>query len=160
MQLEVGQIIEGKVSSITNFGAFIDINNTNKTGMVHISEISYNFVKNIKDALKIGQTLKAKIIRISEKGEIALSIKQLNENVTDKKNTKNFKSKNEKNSGSSKLSNFEWQSPKIKKGTNFEDMMSMFKSASEEKMSDLKRGKEFKRNNGSRRNFQNKSNNY
>ena len=107
MQLEVGQIIEGKVSGITNFGAFIDINNTNKTGMVHISEISYNFVKNIKDALKIGQTLKAKIIRISEKGEIALSIKQLNENVTDKKNTKNFKSKNEKNSGSSKLSNFD-----------------------------------------------------
>ena len=45
MQLEVGQILEGKVTGITNFGAFIDLG-SNKSGMVHISEISNKFVKN------------------------------------------------------------------------------------------------------------------
>ena len=66
MQLEVGTIVEGKVSGITNFGAFVDLPN-GKTGMVHISEVSTDFVKDIKDYLKIGQVIKAKIINFGKK---------------------------------------------------------------------------------------------
>ena len=158
MQLEVGQILEGKVTGITNFGAFIDIGN-NKSGMVHISEISNKFVKNISDFLSIGQNVKVKIINISEKGEIGLSIKKLDENNTEKfhKFDKGLRENVDKRNSSSKLSNFEWQSSKRKKPSSFEDMLSMFKSTSEEKMSDLKRSTDSRRGNGSRRGFQNKS---
>ena len=155
MQLEVGQIIKGKVTGITNFGAFIDIGN-NKSGMIHISEISNTFVKNINDFLKIGQEVNTKVINISEKGDIALSLKRLEENHPPKKEPKPFKNNFGKKSDSSKLSNFEWQAPKRKSSANFEDMLSMFKSASEEKMSDLKRVNDIKKGN-SRRGFQNRS---
>ena len=158
MQLEVGQILEGKVKGITNFGAFIDLG-SNKSGMVHISEISNKFVKNINDFLSINQIVKVKIISISEKGEIGLSIKKLAENNIEKfrKFDKNLNNNFDKKNSSSKLSSFEWQSPKRKMPSSFEDMLSNFKSTSEEKMSALKRSNDFRRGNGSRRGFQNKS---
>ena len=57
MELAVGAVLEGKVKSITNFGAFIALPE-NHTGMVHISEVSNGFVKDIKDFLKEGQDVK------------------------------------------------------------------------------------------------------
>lgn len=144
MQLEVGTIIEGKITGITNFGAFVDLGE-GKTGMVHISEVSTNFVKDIKDYLKEGQIIKAKIINISEKGEIALSIKKA---VPQK--PKQFTAQNKPN----RPGNFEWQSPKKNTASSFEEMMSSFKHASEEKISDLKRATESKRGGFSRRGTQ------
>ena len=76
MQLEVGSILEGKVTGITKFGAFVELPG-GKTGMVHISEVASTYVKEIKDFLTENQTVKVKVISISEEGKVALSIKKV-----------------------------------------------------------------------------------
>ena len=136
MQLELGTVVSGKVNGITSFGAFIDLPQ-NKKGLVHISEVSSDYVENINDYLKDGQDVKVKIININDKGEIRLSIKK----AKDPKNEKNLKV--------SKVTLKSEKKP-VKK-QSFEDMMSMFKIASEEKMSDLKRVTDSKRGGYSRR---------
>ena len=78
MQLTVGSIVEGKVTGITKFGAFVDLGE-GKTGMVHISEVAASYVKDIRDHLTEGQTIKVKILNISEDGKIGLSIKRTQE---------------------------------------------------------------------------------
>jgi S1 RNA binding domain protein len=75
MALEVGVIVEGIVSGITNFGAFINLPG-NMVGLVHISEVADAYVKDVKDYLKEQDTVLVKVINIDPKGKIALSIKQ------------------------------------------------------------------------------------
>ena len=75
MELSVGQIVEGKVKTITNFGAFIALSD-GKTGMVHISDIANTFVNDIHDFLTEGQDVKAMVINVNG-GKIGLSIKRL-----------------------------------------------------------------------------------
>ena len=74
-QLVVGDVIEGKVSRLTNFGAFIDVGGVD--GLVHISEVSYKHVDKPSDVLKVGQDVKVKVIGIDDdRHRISLSIKQ------------------------------------------------------------------------------------
>ncbi len=74
-QLVVGDVVEGKVSRLTNFGAFIDVGGVD--GLVHISEISYKHVDKPSDVLKVGQDVKVKVIGIDDdRHRISLSIKQ------------------------------------------------------------------------------------
>ena len=75
MELTVGTILEGKVKSITNFGAFIALPE-NKTGMVHISEVANTYVSDIRQHLTEGQEVKVVVIG-AENGKINLSIKRL-----------------------------------------------------------------------------------
>ena len=75
MELTVGAILEGKVKSITNFGAFIALPE-NKTGMVHISEVANTFVSDIRQHLTEGQEVKVMVIG-TENGKINLSMKRL-----------------------------------------------------------------------------------
>ena len=75
MELTVGAVLEGKVKSITNFGAFVALPE-NKTGMVHISEVANAFVSDIRQHLTEGQDVKVMVIGI-ENGKINLSIKRL-----------------------------------------------------------------------------------
>ena len=75
MELSVGTIVEGKVKSITNFGAFVALPE-NKTGMVHISEEANAYVSDIRQLLTEGQDVKVMVIA-SENGKINLSIKRL-----------------------------------------------------------------------------------
>ena len=75
MDLTVGAIVEGKVTGITKFGAFVALPE-NKSGMVHISEVASSFVNDIKDFLQEGQQVKVKIINIDQAGRINLSIKK------------------------------------------------------------------------------------
>ena len=75
MAVEIGAILEGKVTGITNFGAFVEFPDKT-TGMVHISEVSSSFIKDIHEKLSEGDTVKVKVIDINEKGKIALSIKK------------------------------------------------------------------------------------
>lgn len=76
MSLEVGHIVEGKVTGITNFGAFVDLGD-GKTGLVHISEVADAYVENIRDFLNEEQVVKVKVINIRD-GKIGLSIRQVN----------------------------------------------------------------------------------
>ena len=79
MTFEVGTIVEGKVTGITNFGAFVELPD-GKTGLCHISEIADDYVKDVKDYLKDSQSVKVKIISVDEKGKISLSIRQADPN--------------------------------------------------------------------------------
>jgi S1 RNA binding domain protein len=75
MELTVGAILEGKVKSITNFGAFVALPE-NQTGMVHISEVANAYVSDITQHLSVGQDVKVMVIG-NENGKINLSIKRL-----------------------------------------------------------------------------------
>lgn len=75
MALEEGAQVSGTVSGITNFGAFIDLGD-NKTGLVHISQVSNSFVKDIHDVLAVGDQVTVKVVKIGPDGKIALSMKQ------------------------------------------------------------------------------------
>lgn len=75
MEFGVGSILEGKVTGITKFGAFVSLGE-NKSGLVHISEIANTYVNDIHDHLQEGQTVKVKVLAIDENGRVNLSIKR------------------------------------------------------------------------------------
>ena len=80
MAIEIGSILEGKVTGIMNFGAFVSLPG-GKSGLVHISEIANSFVKDVHDHLQVGQTVKVKILDINEQGKINLSIKRAQDDL-------------------------------------------------------------------------------
>lgn len=135
MGIEVGDIYECKVTGVTKFGAFVELPG-GKTGMVHISEIAHTFVNEIKDYIKVGQTVKVKVLP-SDNGKIALSIKQ----ATPKEDNKPPRQRKAKSPAPPVTGpgDFVWQSSQKPNSGSFEDMMSKFKQTSEDKMSDLKR---------------------
>jgi polyribonucleotide nucleotidyltransferase len=72
---EVGTIYEATVKKIMNFGAFCEIL-PGKEGLVHVSELSDKFIKNVEDAVRVGDKVKVKLIKVDEMGRLNLSIKQ------------------------------------------------------------------------------------
>ena len=88
MELTVGAILEGKVKSITNFGAFISLPE-GKTGLVHISEVSNTYVSDVRQHLTEGQDVKVVVIGI-ENGKTNLSIKRLEPKPQRENNTRGF----------------------------------------------------------------------
>ena len=75
MALEVGSILEGKVTGITKFGAFVALPE-GKSGLVHISEIANSFVSDVHEHVQMGQAVKVRVLSVSEEGKINLSIKR------------------------------------------------------------------------------------
>lgn len=75
MGLEVGSIVEGKITGITKFGAFVGLPE-GKSGLVHISEVANTYVSDISEHVQVGQQVKVKILNISDDGKINLSIKK------------------------------------------------------------------------------------
>ncbi len=179
MQLEQGAIVEGKVTGILKFGAFVDLGE-GKSGMVHISEVSHSYVNDINDVLKVGQSVKVKIVTIGEDGKIALSIKK----AEPPREQKDFKKRPDtrqqggprnqpqpkpQDKDSAPARHYSAPKKPVKKETvdpaalqyayepratvtdaGFEDMLSKFKASSEDRMSDLKRTMDIKKR-GSRR---------
>lgn len=147
MQIEVGQIVEGKVTGITNFGVFVDLGE-GKSGLVHISEIAQTYVNDVREHVKENDTVKMKVLSISEDGKISLSIKRAEE----PQNAPHQRQSGEKQNGNSvsrssrhprKEPDFTspaavW-TPKKSESQSFEDMMAKFKQTSDEKFLDLKR---------------------
>lgn len=131
MDLEVGAIVEGVVTGLTKFGAFVSLPD-NKSGMVHISEVSTEYVNDINDHLSKDQQVKVKIISIGDDGKISLSIRRASEAS---------KPKTQKPQRNNRQQNV-WQGQQTKnsgEAMSFEDMMAKFKQDSEEKMSALKK---------------------
>ena len=138
MAIEVGSILEGKVSGITKFGAFVDLPD-GTTGMVHISEVASTYVSEIRDFVKENQVVKVKVLSLGEKGKVSLSMKQ----AVEQKKTAAKRRPREAAAPVTSPGNFEWQSARRSDvPVSFEDMMSKFKQTSEDKMSDLKRAGE------------------
>ena len=136
MAVEIGEILEGKVTGITTFGAFVELPDKS-TGMVHISEVSNSFIKDIHEKLAENQTVTVKVIDINEKGKIALSVKKaLPPENAEPKPKKTFGDKPQKRSRPQVWTGQKKAEPE---NMSFEDMMAKFKSESDEKMSDLKK---------------------
>ena len=134
MQLEVGQIVEGKITGITNFGVFVELGE-GKTGMVHISEVAQTYVSDIREHVKEGDTVKMKVLNLGDNGKISLSIKKAME-PEKRQNKGEFR--RESRPESRVDSSYTW-TPKKSEPASFEDMMNKFKQTSDEKFSDLKR---------------------
>ncbi len=136
MQLTVGQLVEGKITGITNFGLFVDLGD-GKSGLVHISEVSRTYVNDIKEHFKIGDSVKMKVLNIGDDGKISLSIKRaLEADAVEERRERRERrpvAAPPKPDGS-----FVW-TPKKNEPASFEDMMNRFKQTSDEKFSDLKR---------------------
>ena len=135
--LEVNSIVEGKVSGITKFGAFVEMQN-GQTGLVHISEVSHTYVNDINDILKIGDEVKVKVISV-ENGKISLSIKQAQPKPERRPKPRIKKQPYVPAQPVTSPGSYEWQSELNTGPSSFEDMMSSFKRRSEDKFSDLKR---------------------
>ena len=140
MQSTVGEIYDGKVTGLTSFGAFVKLSN-GETGMVHISEVAYAYVKDINAYLSEGQDVKVKVINIGDNNKISLSIKQAEDKPKDVAKPRPTVSKRSDISRESARSQSSAAGP-----MSFEDMMAKFKADSEEKMSALRRSSDSGRN--------------
>jgi len=144
--VQVGMVAEGRVTGITAFGAFVSLPG-GKSGMVHISEISSGYVKEIRDFLQENQQVRVKVIGIDEKGRIALSIKQA---VPEEKPKRQPEAPAVSTEAPAEYVAAARRVPVT--GDAFEDMMARFKSESDEKISDLKKSVTSKRSGFSRKN--------
>lgn len=124
MQVEIGAVLEGKVTGITKFGAFVDLGD-NTTGMVHISEVAPTYVSDISEHLKENDTVKVKVMSITDDGKISLSIKKAMDPPR--------RAPRERTQPRT-----DWVKERPQP-TSFEDMMNRFKQSSDEKFSELKR---------------------
>lgn len=135
MPVEVNQVVEGVVKSITNFGAFIDLGG--KVGLVHISEVADGYVKEIADYLKVNDTVKVKVISITE-GKIGLSIRQA-------------QPKKEEAPRPPKPSHFKRNTPVNTAPVTIEDKINQFLKDSDERQQALKKSAKKSKNRNSSR---------
>lgn len=143
--LEIGSVVNGKVTGMTAFGAFVALPDGN-SGMVHISEVSSAYVKDIKDFISKGQEVKVKVIAVNEQGKISLSMKQA---VPKEEREERRPAKNNSGFRKPKQANvWQGQQKNENESMSFEDMMARFKQVSDEKMTDLKRAGESKHGGG------------
>lgn len=139
--ITVGNVIEGKVINVMPFGVFVDLGNK-QSGLVHISELSSGYVKDINEYVKKGDTLKVKIIKIDENGRISLSAK-LAEDAKKPRREKEIIKDNK----SVRPLNIDW-GEKESDNLSFEDKLSKFKQDSDEKMQALRKSAGSKRSGG------------
>ncbi len=148
MQIEEGLVLRGKVSGLAAFGAFVELED-GKTGLVHISEVSNDYVDDISKHLTVGQNVKVKVISVDEKGKISLSIKK----ASDEKPKKKKEDRPRKSGalrGAPEVFEFSHKKREMEE-MSFEDKLLKFKQDSDEKIQDLKRNTEGKRNGGYKR---------
>ena len=151
MALQVGDIVEGKVTGIKPFGAFVSLPE-GKTGLVHISEVSYEFVQDLSAVLQDGQTVSVKVLSIAPDGKIALSIKRTQPAPERGSRPQQGGARPAHRSKREEKPRVWQPKPAAPQGEmSFEDMMARYKSRSEEKIADLKRVTENHRGGYSRR---------
>ena len=144
MAIEVGNVFEGRVTGVKPFGAFVALPE-GRVGMVHISEVSNEYVQDINTVLHDGDTVKVQVIQVAPDGKIALSIKRLLPRParTDRGPRHGGPRSGAPREGgrgpAREAAPRVWQpkAPARSDNLSFEDMMSRFKSQSEEKMADL-----------------------
>lgn len=125
MPIEIGSEIEGKVTGIANFGAFIELPEGN-TGLVHISQIADAYVTDVSKHLKVGDIVKVKVLGAAKEGKYDLSIKQVGKPSWQQKKRRSREEKDRPTPGT------------------FEEKITQFLKQSEEKLSDWKRNLESK----------------
>ncbi|MDC2867498.1 MULTISPECIES: S1 domain-containing RNA-binding protein [unclassified Bacillus (in: firmicutes)] len=144
MSIEVGSKLQGKVTGITNFGAFVELPE-GLTGLVHISEVADNYVKDINDHLKVGDQVEVKVINVEKDGKIGLSIKKAKEREkTEGEQRDNQRAGRPARNRSFSRDNRGGGDNRNQKET-FEQKMARFLKDSEDRLTSLKRNTESKR---------------
>ncbi|SRR5699024_1663928 len=133
MSIEVNSKLQGKVTGITNFGAFIELPN-GATGLVHISEVADSYVKDINEHLKVGDAVEVKVMNVESDGKIGLSIRRAKPEAERPQRPKS-------SGGGGRQGN----RPSQNRPESFEQKMARFMKDSEERLSTLKRATESKR---------------
>ncbi|MGV3488454.1 MAG: S1 domain-containing RNA-binding protein [Tuberibacillus sp.] len=128
MSIEAGSKLQGKVTGITNFGAFVELPG-GKTGLVHISEVADHYVKDINEVLTVGAEVTVKVLQVEDDGKIGLSIRKAVDHPKPARPGRG-------GSGGGK---------RQKKDTTFEDKILRFLKDSEDRLTALKRHTESKR---------------
>lgn len=124
MCIEIGNIVEGVVTGLTKFGAFVQLPE-NKTGMVHISEVSKDYVQDINQVLKTGDVVKVKVIHV-EDNKIGLSIRKADTSTPRRP---------------------EYAQPTKEQAADFEELLARFMKTSEAHQTDVRRNTKNKRGN-------------
>ena len=130
MEPQVGSILEGKVTSITKFGAFVALEG-GRSGLVHISEIANTFVNDVHDFLQEGQTVKVLVLS-TENGKINLSIKRTLPAPTRQQTQRPRGSFQQRQAQPNR------QQPSAPQQKSFDDMLKQFMSESDSKMSSIR----------------------
>ncbi len=141
MPIETGSIVEGKVTGIANFGAFVELPE-GAVGLVHISQISEKYVKDVNEVLKVGDAVKVEVLGLNNKGKYDLSIKQANKTQFSS-SMPLLMAPRERGRGRSR-------EPAHPPGS-FEDKITQFLKQSEEKQTDLKKHLQEKQNGGKKK---------
>ena len=125
MEFSVGTIVEGKVTGITKFGAFVSLA-PNKSGLVHISEVANTYVNDVAQHIQVGQEVKVKILSVDDNGRINLSIKKAEEpqQRPQRQNVQRTQSRS--------------FTPEPKEPASFEEKLKQFMADSDSKMSGIK----------------------
>ncbi|MFJ7729835.1 S1 domain-containing RNA-binding protein [Neobacillus sp. NPDC097160] len=137
MSIEVGSKLQGKVTGITNFGAFVELPG-GSTGLVHISEVADNYVKDINDHLKVGDQIEVKVINVEKDGKIGLSIKKAKDRPEPERKQHSHSHSQRPRQGRSNDRN-------NNRGETFESKVAKFLKDSEDRLTSLKRNTESKR---------------
>jgi S1 RNA binding domain protein len=132
MSIEVGSKVQGKVTGITNFGAFVELPG-GSTGLVHISEVADNYVKDINEHLKVGDMVEVKVMNVEADGKIGLSIRKAKPQAERPERPQRPRQNNRQNDRDRPFKE------------NFEQKMARFLKDSEERLTTLKRATETKR---------------
>ena len=143
MEFGVGSVVEGKVTGITKFGAFVSLPG-GKSGLVHISEIAYSYVSEVSEFLQEGQEVKVKVIGIDESNRINLSIKKATEpppkpagaGAPGGRPARPYNNNN--NSGAPRGGSFAPRPAASKEPVDFEDRLKQFMQSSDSKLSELR----------------------
>ena len=135
MSIEVGSKLQGKVTGITKFGAFVGLPD-GSTGLVHISEVADNYVKDINDHLKVGDQVEVKVLNVEKDGKIGLSIKKAKDRPEPERKQYSQSQRPRQNRSNDR---------NINKVETFESKMSKFLKDSEDRLTSLKRNTESKR---------------
>ncbi|MFC0274277.1 S1 domain-containing RNA-binding protein [Metabacillus herbersteinensis] len=138
MSIEVGSKVKGKVTGITNFGAFVELP-AGSTGLVHISEVADNYVKDINDHLKVGDEVEVKVINVEKDGKIGLSIKKAIDRPERPERPRTDRPR------PTDRSRQRGGATEFRPKENFEQKMNRFLKDSEDRLSSLKRNTESKR---------------
>ena len=139
MGIEVGSILDGKVTGITKFGAFVSLPG-NRSGLVHISEIAYSYVNDVHDLLAEGQEVKVKVIGIDVNNRINLSIKQVAPPPARNGGGGHGGGGKDRpqRTGGSRGSSFVPRPAPPKEPADFEDRLKQFMQSSDSKLSELR----------------------
>ncbi|MDF2855467.1 MAG: hypothetical protein K0Q87_1318 [Neobacillus sp.] len=143
MSIEVGSKLQGKVTGITKFGAFVELPE-GSTGLVHISEVAENYVKDINDHLKVGDQVEVKVLNVEKDGKIGLSIKKAKDTPVAPQRSRSS-SQSHSNSYSQRPRQGRPNDRNTPKAETFETKMAKFLKDSEDRLTSLKRHTESKR---------------